>query len=168
MGLKQATGYAGGHDSKFRGQANIDLDEAITTGAGYGQGVKTIKYSPSSKRLYDASTGWFISEKAVWPGNEGFVNSPNTGVVTPGTLLDRYGSEKGRYLSPIGTPYEQRGIPEGYKEYHIYEVVEPFEVKEGMASGVPWFNSSRGGYQYKTFERVEDLLARGKIKQIYP
>lgn len=85
-----------------------------------------------------------------------------------GQIVDRYGPSKGTYLSPEGTPYSQRGIPEGYKEYHKYEVIKPFEWTEGQSSPVPEFDSQGGGWQYKISGdiTVDDLLKKEYLKKL--
>lgn len=114
---------------------------------------KRIKYNEGAKRYYDTETGQFIKfDDVPWPDNE-FKSRENT-TAPIGKIIDRYGSEKGRYLSPYETPYESRGIPEGYSEYHVYEVIKEFPWTEGEATGVDEFGSPGGGIQYKLPEGI--------------
>ncbi|MFC0625332.1 TNT domain-containing protein [Kribbella deserti] len=72
----------------------------------------------------------------------------------PGQLVDRYGSEFGQFLAPIGTPYTARAIPPqslvstpaGYCNYRAYKVLKPFTVDSGPIA--PWFEQTGYGWQY--------------------
>ena len=46
--------------------------------------------------------------------------------IPAGTIIDRYGSQWGKYTSPAGVPYEQRALPyiENPNAYHKYEVLK--------------------------------------------
>lgn len=81
-----------------------------------------------------------------------------------GTLIDRYGDENGRFVSPIGTTYTQRSLPPGtYKApYNVYEVVKPVEVLGGKT--LPWFGELGGGTQYKFNMTIKELIEKGIIK----
>jgi hypothetical protein len=74
-----------------------------------------------------------------------------------GERIDRFGAEpRGRYLSPDGTPYEQRALPPGNLSgapgdtaphgYHRYQVQRPFNVESGPIA--PAFNQPGGGTQH--------------------
>ena len=59
-----------------------------------------------------------------------------------GDVLDAFGQESGRVLSPDGTPFAERGLPdhvrtgpEGEELYHRYRVLHPFQVSATIASG---------------------------------
>ena len=87
-----------------------------------------------------------------------------------GTRLDRYGSETGNYLSPAGTPYEQRSLrPDtNLNDYHVYEVIQPLPVKSGQIAA--WFGQPGGGVQYSTqgIGNVAYLRAQGYLKEVKP
>ncbi|MFV2198166.1 TNT domain-containing protein [Nocardiopsis sp. LOL_012] len=66
-----------------------------------------------------------------------------------GTLVDAFGQESGRLLSPDGTPFTERGLPEytrtgpdGEDLYHRYRVIHPFQVS---ATTAPPSGSVEGG-----------------------
>ncbi len=125
-----------------------------------------IKYNSKAGRFYDSSTGRFIKNSNIpWPENEGFVNS-KVGMAKPGQMIDRFGPETGNFFAPKGTQYSGRGIPEGYTQYNSFEVLKPFPWEEGVTKGVPEFNSKGGGYQYKTYKSVKELVAEGYLKRI--
>jgi RHS repeat-associated protein len=132
------------------------------------KGGSTVKYNAKAKRFYDSKTGQFIKFKDVpWPEDYGFVNYKE-GIATPGQIVDRYGSNRGKYLAPEDTPYEKRGIAEGYIEYHKYEVLKPFKWYEGYTAPAHEFGSPGGGYQYMLPERmsVQRLIKEGYLKEI--
>jgi hypothetical protein len=81
---------------------------------------------------------WYNESQNTWwyPGNAlpPYNNKPSDGFVTGvngapivgkvdlevGTLVDRFGSEYGRYASPYAAPYDQRAIPpQGLNERNI-------------------------------------------------
>ncbi|MCP4966154.1 MAG: TNT domain-containing protein [bacterium] len=43
----------------------------------------------------------------------------------PGTVIDRYGGETGRFFSPQGTPLDARALPTGSGPLNTYEVLKP-------------------------------------------
>jgi RHS repeat-associated protein len=130
------------------------------------QGGSTIKYNAKAGRFYDANTGKFIKFIDVpWPEPNGFV-SYTENMAEIGQIVDRYGPETGRFLAPEGTPYSHRGIPEGYTEYHKYEVINPFPWKEGYSKKSVEFKSEGGGYQYMTSKSIKELVAEGYLRRI--
>jgi hypothetical protein len=83
----------------------------------------------------------------------------------PGTELDRYGSNFGRYLSPRGTPKTNRALPPSNSgPYKAYIVVKPFEVKSSVIA--PYFGELGQGKQYFTPVSVNVLLKRQIIKPL--
>ena len=107
-------------------------------------------------------------EPGYWPPNNGFEGEPTTIELPVGTRIDRYGYETGRYLSPEGTPAEQRSLAPGTIDdpYNVYEVSKPFEVQSGPTA--PWFNQPGGGTQYRLPMTVEQALQQGYITKVGP
>ncbi|MBA4123983.1 MAG: TNT domain-containing protein [Acidobacteria bacterium] len=101
-----------------------------------------------------------------YPPNDGFAGVPKRITLKPGTLIDRYGVEGGKYVSPKGTTYPERALAPGSKTkpYHIYEVVKPIEGLGGKV--VPWFDEPGGGIQYKFDKTIKQLLDGGYIKEV--
>ena len=87
-----------------------------------------------------------------------------------GTRLDRYGSENGNYLSPAGTPYEQRSLkPDTNRDEHtVYEVIKALPVVSGQTAA--WFGQPGGGVQYftKGIGTVAYLKFQEYLKEIKP
>ena len=82
--------------------------------------------------------------------------------------LDRYGSEKGQFLSPAGTPYGQRSLPPDTNpnDYHVYEVIKALPVVSGQTAA--WFGQPGGGVRYFTegIGNVAYLLAQKCLKEV--
>ena len=91
--------------------------------------------------------------------------------ITPGTLLDRFGSEFGTFMSPIGVPYAQRSLPPTNlnapvnstfpANYHVYQVVQSFQVLAGPTA--PWFEQMGLSLQFVVPLPVKDLVSGGFI-----
>ncbi|GJM33039.1 MAG: hypothetical protein DHS20C18_20400 [Saprospiraceae bacterium] len=134
--------------------------------------LKTVKRKRRPVRNQNSTatsaTGAFTST-IVWPPNEGFTGTDTHWELIPaGTMLSRFGYEKGSYLSPKGTPYEERALAPGtlsLKPYFEYEVTEPIWTKKGTIAA--WFDQKGGGIQLKLpkGETVEQLIAENKLKR---
>ncbi|RQW22740.1 DUF4237 domain-containing protein [Bacillus sp. C1-1] len=85
-----------------------------------------------------------------WPPNNGFDGDVVRTELKPGQVIDRYGEPGGNFLSPDGTPYEQRALAlhSDDAKYYRYEVLKPLEVDGGKIA--PWFDRPGGGTQYLT------------------
>lgn len=103
------------------------------------------RYEAGGYSYYDqfkkADIGW------EWPKKLGFAEEPVKNTLPVGTKLDRYGGPDGPFLSPKGTPFEQRVLAPGSKAggYHEYEVLKPFPVIQVEIA--PAFNEPVGGTQ---------------------
>ena len=85
----------------------------------------------------------------------------------PGTKLDRYGYEGGKYVSPAGTPYGARALPpvSDKKPYNVYQVMQPIDnVEAGKIA--PWFGELGFGTQYNLPKSVGDLVEPGHLKRV--
>jgi RHS repeat-associated protein len=105
-------------------------------------------------------------EITAWPPNNGFHGAHRVTVLTPGTLVDRFGYEGGRFVAPNGTPIQARSLAPGStgKPYTIYEVTNRLVVQHGPAE--PWFGQSGMGIQYYLPASVRDLLDVGYLRQV--
>jgi uncharacterized protein YukE len=61
----------------------------------------------------DFASNFGTPETRVWPGNDGFPAGyePQPAHLPAGTIIDRFGSEFGRYLAPDGTAFGDRALP---------------------------------------------------------
>ncbi|PQE26097.1 hemagglutination repeat-containing protein [Rutstroemia sp. NJR-2017a BBW] len=77
-------------------------------------------------------------------------------ILTPGTLIDRFGSEYGSYVSSADAPYSQRSLPPSNLDfdpkagfpynYHVYRVLKDLPVVGGPIA--PWFGQPGLGAQF--------------------
>jgi hypothetical protein len=154
-GLFQGQSFDVAFSNSFNG-----IDRSMATGAAIGMST-TIGIN------YFNGVSPF-SGKVMWPKNDGFAGTSENFVVKKGTVIDRYGSEHGGYVSPEGVPFDARGLPQVSKgNYTRYIVNEPLPVVSGQAAGSTWFNSSGGGTQYQLYYNTEVLLRLGYISN-YP
>ncbi|ULE35490.1 TNT domain-containing protein [Mycobacterium sp. IDR2000157661] len=87
-----------------------------------------------------------------------------------GTVVDRFGSPGGAWLSTDGTPFAERALPPDstLKPYHRYVVNDPALLPSGyhieQSQVAPWFHQPGGGTQYRIIgpdgrdAPVQDLL----------
>jgi hypothetical protein len=99
--------------------------------------------------------------------NNGFLGGwSTTETLQPGTVIDRYGAETGRFFSPGGTPLEARSLPTGAGPLNTYQVLKSFNVQGGIAASA--FGQAGGGVQYIASQTVSDLIEGGFIKPVVP
>jgi hypothetical protein len=111
---------------------------------------------------------WVQKDCRYWfPQRDGFAGRPRTIVLRAGTVIDRFGQPGGNFLAPADASYMGRAVPYDRLKmpYYRYEVVRPLRVQAGKAA--PWFDQPGGGIQYKTGERVQVLVERGYLRQIW-
>ncbi|KKK20255.1 hypothetical protein P175DRAFT_0493592 [Aspergillus ochraceoroseus IBT 24754] len=150
--------------------------------------IKLPKYFPLSTELqtyarfgdlcpYEFLAKWSTSvsdpdASYIYPYDNGFANDtaevPIYGNVTlvVGQRLDRFGSERGNFLSPLGAPYIERALPPWNLfapenssfpyNYHVYEVIQEFDVLLGPIT--PWFQQPGYGTQFMVKTNVSDLV----------
>ena len=100
-----------------------------------------------------------------YPPDDGALEGWRTEILEPGTLIDRYGGEYGRFLSPFGTPIDMRAMPPGNPgDYHVYKVTKVMGVYSSRIA--PAFGKIGCGIQYKTVGSVGDMLSLKYIIRI--
>ena len=100
-----------------------------------------------------------------WPANDGFfAGFEKDSVLQPGTRIDRYGSNRGSFASPEGTPFKNRGLPSSRAgdPYSSFTVQKPITVRGGIAA--PWMDSPGGGVQYMLPRSIQDLMDGGFLR----
>ncbi|GAA3043062.1 glycohydrolase toxin TNT-related protein [Actinokineospora globicatena] len=112
-----------------------------------------------------------------WPPHGGAVPGSQRDVTLPvGSVLDRFGGETGRYLSPMGEDgqpyhYRERAIFPDNAEvgYHVYVVMDPAGLRGEMADVAPALGQPGGGRQFTLPDTtsVEQLLDRGVIREVH-
>jgi hypothetical protein len=119
---------------------------------------------------YDLVPKWiqWVAEKPqiTWPPNDGCAAPPRAQSLTPGQMIDRFGSDTGTFFSPRGASFRSRAVPYvcSQMDYRVYRVVKPIAVKSCKAA--PWFNEPGGAVQVKTAEPASKLVASGMIEQV--
>jgi hypothetical protein len=104
--------------------------------------------------------GWSYAEPS-----EGFTEEPREIQLDPGTLIDHFGDERGRFVSPANVAFEGRSLPRGTERlpYNLYKVTLSVRALAGIATAA--FNM-RGGNLLPA--SVEDLVAEGVITRVDP
>lgn len=101
--------------------------------------------------------------------NGGYVEGTRVNGVTleGGTVIDRYGSPKGNYTSPVGASYESRALPytENANAYHQYRIIKPIE-NVSMGEIAPAFKQPGGGIQYELPNSIEYLIEKKYLEVI--
>ena len=112
-----------------------------------------------------------------WPPNDGAVAGSERNVTLPeGTVLDRFGGESGRFLSPMdtdGTPYHYREraiFPDNAEVgYHVYVVSDPSGLPGTLADVAPALGQPGGGRQFTLPADVDvaQLLRDRVIREVH-
>ncbi|RLK53555.1 TNT domain-containing protein [Actinokineospora cianjurensis] len=112
-----------------------------------------------------------------WPPHGGAVPGSQRDVTLPvGSVLDRFGRETGRYLSPMGADgqpyhYRERAIfPDNAEAgYHVYVVQDPSGLRGEMADVAPALGQPGGGRQFTLPDTtsVEQLLQQGVLREVH-
>ena len=91
---------------------------------------------------------------------DGFLlNYRRAETLQPGTRIDRFGAETGRFFSPEGTPLPQRALPNApVGPPSVYEVLKPLDVEAGVVA--PAFGQPGLGIQYRSSLTTADLIPR--------
>ncbi|KAJ5242326.1 uncharacterized protein N7469_000653 [Penicillium citrinum] len=116
-----------------------------------------------------------------YPPSNGYVeNTKGDAIIGNATLpvgqkVDRFGSEYGSFLAPLGAPYIQRSLPPSNLitydgdypfNYHVYQVTKSFVV--GLGPIAPWFEQPGMGTQFVTYTNVMGLLEGGYLRRLQP
>jgi RHS repeat-associated protein len=101
-----------------------------------------------------------------YPGNDGLSHGPFDTTLEPGTRVDRYGPPEGSYVSPAGTPLEQRSLLPGREsqKLYTYEVQKPVPAKSGVIA--PYYGWPGGGIQHHTPMSVQHYVDTGCMIEI--
>ena len=110
---------------------------------------------------YDQDTG-----EIHWPKDSGFAGKSKKIKLKVGTVVDRYGTDYGTFVSPLETGYKERAVAPGtqLKPYSVFRLRSDLNVKAGEIA--PWFDEPGGGIQYKLSKPIKDLLKDGAIEVI--
>ena len=115
----------------------------------------------------DLSSQWRDPSGAIkWPGHDGFTATPVLMVLPPGLLIDRFGSDYGRFFSPKGAAFKARALPYVCASlvYRVYKLDQPLLAWTGTAA--PWFDEPGGATQLETDATAAQLLADRVIEPV--
>ena len=86
-----------------------------------------------------------------------------TETLRPGTLIDRFGPRRGRFVSPAGTPFSQRGLPPetALESFETFEVLRALDVEGSIAA--PAFGGGLG-VQFRLPASVQELIDAGFLR----
>lgn len=114
----------------------------------------------------DLGPEWVQDGDYRWPPDNGFDGALTYLVLPPGVLLDRFGSDHGRFFSPKGASFEARALPTVCADlvYTVFRVTAPLPVRIGAAA--PWFDESGGAIQVQTDASAAQLLADGVLRRV--
>ncbi|MFV0302431.1 MAG: TNT domain-containing protein [Paracoccus sp. (in: a-proteobacteria)] len=101
-----------------------------------------------------------------WPPDNGFDAPPTYLVLPAGVLLDRFGSDYGRFFSPKGATFGARALPTVCANlvYSVFRVQAPLPVRIGSAA--PWFDEPGGAMQVQTDASAAQLIADGTLRRV--
>ena len=127
-----------------------------------------------------------VTGRWLYPGGDGFSldvdGKPIVGkmVLEVGTVVDRFGSENGHFISAADAPYDQRSLPPANLNgdpdgdypynYHIYTVAKNITVMGGPIA--PWFGQPGLGAQFdlnvnNKKSTILGLLASGHLEPLH-
>ncbi len=125
--------------------------------------VGSLKPTPST------GNSWKYPDGSIkYPPNNGAViGTEKEIVIKPGTVIGRYGSEGGSYVTNQGASVAELSLPPGanvgqYAEYRVIKEI-PKAVQGEIA---PWFDQPGGGTQYKLPQTIQELLDGKYIEKI--
>lgn len=103
-----------------------------------------------------------------WPENRGFLGSSSKMTLMPGTIIDRFGYRSGTFVSPQGTPFVMRALPDStlLKPFETYRVLKSIEVDGGLIA--PAFGKPGLGIQYELPYSINELIELKMIELFTP
>lgn len=131
----------------------------------------------------DFETQYGTPETRVYPGNDGFPPgyTPQPAQLPPGTIIDRFGHEGGRYLAPDGASFTDRALaPEAvggaYNRYMVtgHPLPPGWQIVEGPVQPFYGQTPSPGATQYMIVgpdgvrPSVAELVDRGILDEYGP
>jgi hypothetical protein len=114
----------------------------------------------------EAATTELVHQSFAHVAEDGFfMGFRRAETLKPGAVIDRFGSEGGRYFSPEGTPFPQRGLPPSAARaaYSKYEVLRDLPAEGGLVD--PVFGPGLG-IQYKSALSARQLVRQGYLRRL--
>jgi hypothetical protein len=123
--------------------------------------------APTATLRPDLAGQWKTPAGGInWPGHDGFAQTPVLIILPPGLLIDRFGSDYGRFFSPKGASFAARALPYVCPSlvYRVYKLDQPLLAWSGTAA--PWFDQPGGATQLETDATAAQLLADHVIEPV--
>jgi len=123
--------------------------------------------APAAALRPDLASQWRTPAGGInWPPHDGFTQAPVLIVLPPGLLIDRFGSDYGRFFSPKGASFAARALPYVCPSlvYRVYKLDQPLIAWSGTAA--PWFDQPGGATQLETDATAAQLLADHVIEPV--
>ena len=104
----------------------------------------------------------------AWPPGESYPEGGTAEgepeVLAEGTVIDRFGSPRGRVFSAAGTAFANRSLPPEHLTagYRRYRVVKPMPVWRAVSAA--WFGQPGGGERYRATYSAIELVALGYLE----
>lgn len=114
----------------------------------------------------DLGKEWFdASNQLRWPPNDGCAAPPVAITLAPGTEIDRYGSDFGRFFATPTVSWDSRALPYDRAKmvYSVFVVQKPLAVE--ACAIAPWFGAPGLGVQFKTVDNVQTMLGAGVLSR---
>ncbi|WP_075442492.1 glycohydrolase toxin TNT-related protein [Selenomonas ruminantium] len=150
--------------NELNGFSREDIEKLMANGMQRKCAALKANMASVVEKIYNK--GWIKRDGSIWwPKEDGVINKKVV-CLHPRLVLDRFGADRGKFVSPQGIPFENRALyPRTAKTpYSIFEVVKPIDVKAGGFA--PWFNKPGGGIQFLLPKSVEQLLNDGSLKRV--
>lgn len=142
----------------------------VPAGRAVGSGVRALarRAAPVAEEASASLTSNLPAVRPAYPPDNGAV--PGTrydDVLHIGSVVDRYGDARGRFVSPLGTALEARALPPWQDmTYNQYVVLRPLSVQ---SSGImPWFGQAGLGTQHMLPMSIEKLVRFGLLQNVGP
>ena len=159
--MEQALYQAQENHRRYMASGAVQEDWNVTLGV--AGGLASFLKQPVLSGVASFADDFASSGASYWPPNRGFSAQPNKVTLQSGSMIDRYGSPSGSFVSPQGTSFATRSLPASSmsKPLNAYEVVKPFNIDAGLSS--PWFKQSGSGIQFDLGTSVQSLIDSGYL-----